>query len=130
MKDIQVIPESELMLMRIIWAKDGVAMFADIMESLAAQGNSMHQNTALTLLNRLVEKKTLKIRKIGRRNEYRAAITLDEYNAAQTKTFMDKMYGGSVKDMVSTLLSHDLVSEADREELRCFWKDGGNSGNE
>jgi chromosome segregation and condensation protein ScpB len=37
---------------------------------------------------------------------------------------MDKMFGGSVKDMVSTLLSHDLVSEAEREELRRFWKDG------
>jgi predicted transcriptional regulator len=122
--ELQVISESELMLMRIIWAKGGVAMFADIMEYLAARGNTMHNNTALTLLNRLIEKKFLRIGKIGRRNEYRAAVSRDDYNAAQTKTFMDKVYGGSVRDMVNTLLSHDLVSEADREELRRFWKGG------
>ena len=124
--EIQAISESEQLLMRIIWANGGVAMFADIMDSLAAQGNAMHHNTALTLLNRLIEKKFLKIGKIGRRNEYMAIVEQGDYNAAQTKTFMDKMYGGSVKDMVSTLLSHDLVSEADREELRRFWKDGEN----
>jgi predicted transcriptional regulator len=124
--ELQVISESEQLLMRIIWAEGGVAMFADIMERLAAQGNNMHNNTALTLLNRLIEKKFLKIGKIGRRNEYRAAVTQGEYNAAQTKTFMNKMFSGSVKDMVSTLLSHDLVSETDREELRRFWEDGGN----
>ena len=121
--EMQVISESELILMRIIWSKGGVAMFADIMDCLASQGNNMHQNTALTLLNRMIEKKFLKTSKIGRRNEYRAAVTQDEYNAAQTKTFMDKMYGGSVKDMVSTLLSHDLVSDSDREALRRFWSE-------
>ncbi len=123
--EIQAISESEQLLMRIIWAKGGVAMFADIMGDLAAQGNSMHHNTALTLLNRLIDKKFLKIGKIGRRNEYKAVVGQGDYNAAQTKTFMDKMYDGSVRDMVSTLLSHGLVSETDREELRRFWKDGG-----
>jgi predicted transcriptional regulator len=122
--EIQAISESELLLMRIIWGKGNVAMFADIMGNLAEQGNAMHHNTALTLLNRLIDKKFLKIGKIGRRNEYMAIVAQGDYYAAQTKTFMDKMYGGSVKDMVSTLLSHDLVSEAEREELRRFWKDG------
>ncbi len=122
--EIQAISESEQMLMRIIWTKGGDAMFADIMGELEAQGNNMHHNTALTLLNRLIEKQFLKIGKIGRRNVYRAVVGQGEYNAAQTKTFMDKMYDGSVKDMVSTLLSHGLVSEAEREELRRFWKDG------
>ena len=122
--ELQIISESEQLLMRVIWAKGGVAMFADIMESLSVQQNPMRGNTALTLLNRLIDKGFLKTGKIGRRNEYKAVVSHGEYNAAQTKSFMDKVYDGNIKDMVSTLLSHDLVSEADREELRRFWKDG------
>jgi predicted transcriptional regulator len=110
--------------MRVIWAKGDIAMFAEITGGLAGQGNSMRSNTALTLLNRLVEKGYLKIGKIGRRNEYKAMVTQGEYNAAQTKNFMDKIYDGNVKDMVNTLINHGLVSEADRAELRRFWKGG------
>lgn len=124
--ELQVVSESELLLLRIIWAKDGAAMFADITDGLAVQGITMHNNTALTLLNRLIEKGFLKTRKIGRRNEYKAIVTQGEYNAAQTKNFVDKIYDGNVKDMVSTLINHGLVSEKDRAELRSLWKEGEN----
>ncbi len=44
-------------------------------------------------------KKYLKIKKIGRRNEYVAAVTEQEYQTMQTHSFLNKVYGGNVKNL-------------------------------
>lgn len=121
--ELMQISESELILMRIIWEKGGTAMFAEIMEALEQQGHTFKNNTTLTLLSRLIEKKYLKISKTGRRNIYQALVPQEDYNAAQTKDLLDKVYEGSVTDLVNTLLSHGLVSDEEKEELRRFWKE-------
>ncbi len=65
----QHISESELVLMKIIWKNGGAALYSLIMEELEKDKNEWKNNTVLTLLSRLAEKKFLKIRKIGRRIE-------------------------------------------------------------
>ena len=70
----QRISESELVLMNIIWKNGGSALYSFIMEELEKDKNEWKNNTVLTLLSRLVEKKFLKVKKIGRRNEYIATI--------------------------------------------------------
>jgi len=95
----QQISESELVLMKIIWKNGGTALYALIMKELEKEGNEWKNNTVLTLLARLVEKKFLKVKKVGRRNEYVAAITEQEYQIMQTHSFLDKVYGGNVKNL-------------------------------
>jgi predicted transcriptional regulator len=121
--ELQQISESELILMRIIWEKGGTAMFADIMGELERQGRAFKNNTTLTLLSRLIEKKYLKISKTGRRNIYQALVSQETYNAAQTKILLDKVYEGSVQGLVNTLLSQGLVSEEEKEALRRYWRE-------
>ena len=70
----QRISESELVLMNIIWKNGGSALYSFIMEELEKDKNEWKNNTVLTLLSRLVEKKFLKVKKIGRRNEYIATL--------------------------------------------------------
>ena len=89
----QQISESELVLMKIIWRNGGAALYSIIMEELGKEKNEWKNNTVLTLLSRLGEKKFLKVRKIGRRNEYVAMVTEAEYQAMQTHRFLDKIYG-------------------------------------
>ena len=74
----QRISESELVLMNIIWKNGGSALYSFIMEELEKDKNEWKNNTVLTLLSRLVEKKFLKVKKIGRRNEYIATVTETE----------------------------------------------------
>ena len=119
---IQKISESELVLMKIIWKNGGAALYSFIMEELGKDKNEWKNNTVLTLLSRLVEKKFLKIRKIGRRNEYVAAITEIEYQTMQTHCFLDKVYGGNVKNLVATLLQQDILSEDEWKEIENFWR--------
>jgi len=118
----QQISESELVLMKIIWKNGGAALYSLIMEELEKTQNEWKNNTVLTLLSRLVEKKFLKIRKIGRRNEYIAVVTEAEYQAMQTHRFLDRVYGGNVKNLVSTLLRQDILSADELKEIEAFWR--------
>lgn len=123
---MQQISESERILMKIIWKKGGNALYFDIMEELEQEKNEWKKNTVLTLLSRLVEKKYLKVKKIGRRNEYIALVTETEYQAMQTHSFLDKIYGGSIKNLVSTLLQQDGLSSEELNEIERFWKEKKN----
>ncbi len=118
----QQISESELVLMKIIWKNGGTALYSLIMEKLEKDKNEWKNNTVLTLLSRLVGKKYLKIKKIGRRNEYVAAVTEAEYQTMQTHNFLDKVYGGNVKNLVSTLLRQDILSAEELKEIEGFWR--------
>lgn len=116
------ISESELILMKIIWKNGGTALYSLIMEELGRGGNEWKNNTVLTLLSRLVEKRFLKVKKIGRRNEYVAVVTEEEYQAVQTHIFLDRVYGGNVKNLVSTLLRQDVLSADEWREIESFWR--------
>ena len=116
------ISESELVLMKIIWSNGGAALYSLIMEELEKYGNGWKNNTVLTLLSRLVEKKFLKVKKIGRKNEYVATVTEAEYQTMQTHNFLDKVYGGNVKNLVSTLLRQDILSADELKEIESFWR--------
>ena len=121
---IHNISDSELELMKIIWQKGGKALLAEIMEQLSQKGNSWQNNTVITLLSRLVDKGLLKTSKIGRKNEYKAIISEEEYQTEQTKTLLDKLYEGKAKGLLMTLLQSDMLTEEDRQELQDFWKNG------
>ena len=119
---IQQISDSELELMRIVWARGGTALYAHIMEDLEKAGRTWQKNTVITLLSRLVEKGLLRTSKIGRRNEYTALVTEAEYQTAQTRLLLNKLYQGDARGLVLTLLRQDLFSAGDYEELREFWE--------
>ena len=95
------------------------------MEELAKEKNEWKNNTVLTPISRLVEKKFLKVKKIGRRNEYVAVVTEAQYQAMQTHSFLDRVYGGNVKNLVSTLLRVRPIlanrQEARREAEQICW---------
>ena len=84
----------------------------------------MAKNTLITLLNRLVNKGFLKAKKIGRRNEYTPLVSEAEYQTTQTKNFLEKIYEGSASGLVSMLISGDLLTENEYEELRQLLEKG------
>lgn len=119
---MQQISESELVLMKIIWNNGGTALYSLVMDELEKDSNEWKKNTVLTLLSRLVEKQYVKTSKIGRRNEYTALVTEAEYQATQTHSFLDRIYGGDVKNLVSTLLQQDILSPEELNEIEQFWR--------
>ena len=118
------ISDSELELMKIVWSAGGSALYAQIMSALTEAGCSWQKNTVITLLSRLVEKGFLTVRKLGRRNEYTAAGSEADYQAAQTQLLVNKLYAGSAKGLVAALIQRETISAADYEELKRFWEQG------
>ncbi len=51
-----------------------------------------------------------------------ATVTEAEYQTMQTHRFLDKVYGGNVKNLVSTLLRQDILSADELKEIETFWR--------
>ena len=121
----QRVSDAELDIMKIIWANEGPALFAHIMDKLTEKGRTWQKNTVIMLLSLLVDKGYLKAKKVGRRNEYTPLISETEYQTVQTKNLLNKVYEGNVKGLVSNLIQSDLLSGEEYEELKKLLE-GGN----
>ncbi len=122
---MQQVSDYELELMKAIWGNGGTALYAQIVEALSGKGMDWTKNTIITLLSRLVDKGYLKTGKIGRRNQYTALVSENEYRITQTEHFVNKIYEGDVKGLVSALIRTDCLTEEDYEELRRYWEKAG-----
>ena len=122
---MQQVSDYELELMKAIWGNGGTALYAQIVEALSGKGMDWTKNTIITLLSRLVDKGYLKTGKIGRRNQYTALVSENEYRITQTEHFVNKIYEGDVKGLVSALIRTDRLTEEDYEELRRYWEKAG-----
>lgn len=124
---MQQVSDFELELLKIIWAGDGnQAMYAEIVDALEKKGLVWTKNTIITLLSRLVNKGFLKVQKKGRRNQYIAIVTEEEYKAEQTQGFIEKIYEGDAKELVCTLIQGSLLSPEEYEELKTYWEEEKN----
>ena len=122
---MQQISDAELEIMKIVWGNPSkVTLFPYIMDGLAAKGKPYQKNTLIVLLSRLMNKGFLSAKKIGRRNEYTALVLETEYQTAQTKNFLNKIYEGNAKGLVSTLISGDLLTGEEYEELKKLLEEG------
>lgn len=122
---IQKISDAELEIMKIIWGNtEEITLFSYILDSLEEQGRPCQKNTLIVLLSRLVNKGYLNARKTGRKNEYTPLVSETEYQTAQTQHFLDKIYAGSIKGLVSNLIAGDLLTDEEYEELKKLLEGG------
>jgi len=117
----QKLSDAELEIMKIIWENpQETTLFSYLMEELAVRGKPCQKNTLIVLLSRLVGKGYLSATKIGRRNEYVPLISESAYRTAQTQYFIDKVYEGDVRGLVTNLIAGDLLTGEEYEELKAL----------
>lgn len=122
---VQQISDAELEIMKIIWGNPAeTTLFSYIMEALAKRGKPCQKNTLIVLLSRLVNKGFLSAEKIGRRNEYTTLVSEEQYQTVQTRHFLNKIYEGSAKGLVSNLIAGDMLTDAEYEELKKLLENG------
>lgn len=122
---LQKLSDAELEIMKIIWENpEETTLFSYLMEEMSAQGKPCQKNTLIVLLSRLVGKGYLSAKKIGRRNEYTPLISEKAYQTNQTQYFIDKVYEGSVKGLVTNLITADLLTQEEYEELKKLLEGG------
>ena len=116
MKNIKRLPESELEIMQIIW-KEETPVSRMTIERALQEKHPLAPTTILTLLTRLCEKGFLSLKKEGRTNLYDPLITEREYLACESRSFLDRMFGGSVAGFATALCDSGIKKE-ELEELK------------
>ena len=99
--------------MQALWKAEGPVPLIDIRRALSTKCG-WEDSTVKTLLRRLCAKGAVKLE---RRGVYRAVVTEQEYSQWSTKNFLSKVFEGSAKKLVASLLSSGELSEADLAEL-------------
>ena len=123
MEEIKRLPESELEIMQSIWKKSAPVSRVDIEQALQ-ETHPLAPTTILTLLTRLCEKGFLSLKKEGRSNLYEPLITEKEYLAAESRSFLDRVFHGSVASFATALCDSGVTKE-ELEELRRLLEEGG-----
>ncbi len=116
---------SELEVMRVLWTAKGALPIAAIRQALEASSD-WDGSTIKTLLRRLCEKGIV----LAVKKEvfyYSPLISEMEYSDDMTQKMIDRLYGGSAKDMVASLVSGNRLNRQDIEELRAMFKAGGSN---
>ena len=112
MKSIPRISDSEWQIMRVLWTRSPLAA-SDIIEALAAS-TTWKPKTVMTLVNRLVIKKAVGFHKKGRAYQYYPLVDEDVCVRAESRSFLQRVYGGALKPMLAALFSDSRLS---REEI-------------
>lgn len=123
MKTIKRLPESELEIMQIIWKEEPPVSRMTVERELR-KDHPLAPTTILTLLTRLCEKGFLLLKKEGRSNLYEPLITEREYLASESRSFLDRLFDGSVANF-ATALCDSGVKKEELEELRRLLEKGG-----
>lgn len=121
-RKVDKISESEAEIMRVVWEHEGPVTYSHIRTVLTGQ-KGWESPTVNTLVNRLVKKGVLAQEK-KEVYHYTALISEQEYTQAKTRSFVQKVYGGNVKGLMSALISYGNVTQEDLEELQALWKKG------
>jgi len=121
-KNYTKLPESELIIMQLIWdmEKKGVKDIhaGALLAAYPEQIGHLALTTVLTLITRLQNKGFIRLEKHGRAN---CAIVLadeDEYNRKAAADFVATVYKNNTKGLISALYSDGILSEEDIADLR------------
>ncbi|WP_338751691.1 penicillinase repressor BlaI [Bacillus sp. FJAT-52991] len=115
-KNIPSISESEWEIMNVLWDK-APQTANDITLSLQ-ESTDWKPKTIRTLLDRLVQKDVVGVNKNLRVYTFYPLYTQEECQRAETKSFIKRIYGGTLKSMLAQFIQEDTLSDDDINELR------------
>ena len=116
------ISETEWEIMKVVWAQAPCSA-GEIIAALQHRDPSWHPRTVKAFLNRLVKKKALGFSKEGRAYVYRPLVRRDECVDAASQSFLERVFGGSLKPMLAHFVERQKLSPAEIRELRRLLKD-------
>ena len=115
---MRTLPDAELEVMQAIWACEEPVKRAAI-SAILDRTHPMAPTTLLSLLSRLAERGFVRADKAGRGALYTALVSRKEYLAGQSRSFLDKLCGGSLSVFAAALCDSGLSRE-ELDELRAL----------
>lgn len=84
---------------------------------------SLAPTTILSLLARLEAKNFVKVTKQGKMNLYTPLVSQSDYQAHESQSVLEKLYGNSLKKFVTSLYQGKKVSPEEIQDLSDFLKE-------
>ena len=121
-QEIHRLPDSELELMQAIWQCEPPVSRSDL-EAHLSKNRHLAPTTILTFLTRLCEKGFLTVERRGKTNCYTPLISEKDYLAQESRSILNRLYGGSLKAFATALVDSG-ISKEEIEALRVMLKEG------
>jgi BlaI family penicillinase repressor len=114
---MKAVSEAESKVLEVLW-RHGGRMTAD--EVVAAMGKKCRWSagTIRTFLRRLMVKGALAATPDGRRYLYQANVSRDDYVHQQSRSLIDRLFGGGIAPFIAHFSERSDLSREDVEELR------------
>ena len=116
MERLPRISEAEWLVMQVFWSEPGLTA-DEVVQAL--QGKvTWNARTIRTLINRLLKKKALKYEKEGRKYRYFPAVSRQRCIKEERRSFVQRVYGGTVTPMLAAFIEEAKLSRDDIKELK------------
>jgi len=116
---ISRLPDAELEIMKIIWKCGGIATSFQISQGLEGK-KEWAVTTILNFLARMVDRGFLTVQRSGKVNTYISIVDEQEYLEMESRSFLERLHGNSLKSLIAALYSGEAISRDDVEELKRF----------
>ena len=121
-KTYQRLPESELDIMLVLWNHTPPMNRMEIEKVINTKKN-LAPTTILSLLARLEAKNFVEVTKQGKMNLYTPLVSQSDYQAHESQSVLEKLYGNSLKKFVTSLYQGKKVSPEEIQDLSDFLKE-------
>ena len=121
-KTSQRLPDSELDIMLVLW-NGTPPMTRPEIEKVINKKKNLAPTTILSLLTRLEAKKFVEVTKQGKMNLYTPVVSQNDYQANESQSVLEKLYGNSLKKFVTSLYQGKKMSSEEVQDLSNFLKE-------
>lgn len=118
MEQEKSISDAQMKVMDIIWRKETMVTVPEMAAFLHEEGEDWAYQTVATFLKRLEEKKILGSTKKGNRLSYFPLITRAEYKRREAHGFVNRKFGGSLKDFLAAFSGGNPADDKEIKELK------------
>jgi BlaI family penicillinase repressor len=123
MAAVPTISDAEWEVMSVLWSASPLTA-NEVVDRLANR-KTWSPRTVKTLLNRLVTKKALAFESQGNRYLYRPGVQRDQVVRGESRSFLDRVFGGAVGPMLTHFVNQSDLSPEEIEALQKLLADKG-----
>lgn len=111
-----ILSSSERIVMELLWEKSPQTVTE--LFHLLKEDPGWSKSTVNTMLARMSEKGLISVAQGEKAKLYKPEIGKRSADLAETESFLDRVYQGSVSMMMSTLMRQNKIDEKEMEELK------------
>ena len=116
MDNLPEISEAEHQVMKVIW-NDNPITAMEIIKNLTRM-TDWKPNTIKTFINRLLNKGAIGFEKSGKEYNYYPLIEEADFVKTESRLFLNRIFGGSLKPMLVTMVENEDLTLEDIEDLK------------